>query len=313
MLAAPPTLGPGRLVCVDGPAGSGKTTLAGALVRAVPGSQLVQCDDLLHGWQGLPGLADSVAALLEPLARGEVGAWRRWDWHADDWAETHQVSPGGLLVLEGVGSLVAGDRRPRRRAGVGRGRPRPPAEARASRATARRCARTGCSGGSTRTPSSPRTAPATTPTWSCRPTDAGRPRRAYASRPGGGTPHPITAERCRAPPPSDWASRRWRHTAPDHRRTMSCAATLGPGSRRWRHTAPDHRRTMSCAATLGPASRRWRHTAPDTAERCRAPPPSDRASRGGGTPHPTPRPTSCAATLGGAPAIRRLTAYASRW
>jgi uridine kinase len=104
VLAAPPTLGSGRLVCVDGPAGSGKTTLAGALARAVPGAQLVQCDDLLHGWQGLPGLADSVAALLEPLARGEVGMWRRWDWHADDWAETHQVSPGGLLVVEGVGS-----------------------------------------------------------------------------------------------------------------------------------------------------------------------------------------------------------------
>jgi uridine kinase len=32
VLAAEPTLGKGRLVCVDGPAGAGKTTLAGALV-----------------------------------------------------------------------------------------------------------------------------------------------------------------------------------------------------------------------------------------------------------------------------------------
>ena len=158
MLAAPPTLGPGRLVCVDGPAGSGKTTLAGALVRAVPGAQLVQCDDLLHGWQGLPGLADSVADLLAPLAQGEVGVWRRWDWHADDWAETHQVGPGGLLVLEGVGSwspaiadlvgvLVWVEADPTC-GWLG-----------ASPATVRRCAPTGCSGGSTRTPSSPRTHP----------------------------------------------------------------------------------------------------------------------------------------------------------
>ena len=36
VLAAPPTLGAGRLVCVDGPAGSGKTTLAAALDRALP-------------------------------------------------------------------------------------------------------------------------------------------------------------------------------------------------------------------------------------------------------------------------------------
>ena len=91
-------------MCVDGPAGSGKTTLAEAIVRAVPGAQLVHCDDLLQGWQGLPGLAATVSALLAPLSRGEPGAWRRWDWHADGWAETHHVSPGGLLVIEGVGS-----------------------------------------------------------------------------------------------------------------------------------------------------------------------------------------------------------------
>jgi uridine kinase len=104
VLAAPPTLGPGRLVCIDGPAGSGKTTLAGALAQAVPGAQVVHCDELLEGWQGLPGLAATVTALLEPLARGETGSWRRWDWPADDWAESHPVAAGGLLVIEGVGS-----------------------------------------------------------------------------------------------------------------------------------------------------------------------------------------------------------------
>jgi uridine kinase len=104
VLTAPPTLGPGRLVCVDGPAGSGKTTLADALAQAVPDSQVVHCDELLQGWRGLPGLAATVAALLEPLARGEAGSWRRWDWLAGDWAETHAVAPGGLLVVEGVGS-----------------------------------------------------------------------------------------------------------------------------------------------------------------------------------------------------------------
>ena len=104
VLAAPPTLGPGRLVCVDGPAGSGKTTLAEALAEAVTGTQVVHCDELLHGWRGLPGLAATVHRLLSPLAVGEPGAWVRWDWYADDWAETHAVDPGGLLVLEGVGS-----------------------------------------------------------------------------------------------------------------------------------------------------------------------------------------------------------------
>jgi hypothetical protein len=104
VLAAPPTLGPGRLVCVDGPAGAGKTTLADAIAEVVPGTQVVHCDELLQGWRGLPGLARTVESLLRPLSAGEPGEWRRWDWLADDWAETHPVAPGGLLVLEGVGS-----------------------------------------------------------------------------------------------------------------------------------------------------------------------------------------------------------------
>lgn len=103
VLTAPPTLGPGRLVCVDGPAGSGKTTIAAALADVAPGAQVVHCDELLEGWRGLPGLAATVEALLGPLASGDQGEWRRWDWHADGWAETHPVAPGGLLVLEGVG------------------------------------------------------------------------------------------------------------------------------------------------------------------------------------------------------------------
>jgi uridine kinase len=108
VLAAPPTLGAGRLVCVDGPAGSGKTTLAAAIADVVPGTHVVHCDELLHGWRGLPGLARTVEAFLEPLARGEGSRWTRWDWVADDWAESHPVEAGGLLVLEGTGSWSPG-------------------------------------------------------------------------------------------------------------------------------------------------------------------------------------------------------------
>ena len=99
-----PTLGGGRLVCVDGPAGSGKTTVAGALARHAPGTPVIHTDELLQGWSGLPGLAASVERLLLPLAEGRPGTWRRWDWVADGWAETQDVPPGPLVVVEGVGS-----------------------------------------------------------------------------------------------------------------------------------------------------------------------------------------------------------------
>lgn len=104
VLASPPTLGAGWLICIDGPAGSGKTTLATSIARALPTAQVVHCDEMLEGWHGLSGLARAVSSLLGPLAVDATGTWRRWDWSTDAWAETRSVDPGGLLVLEGVGS-----------------------------------------------------------------------------------------------------------------------------------------------------------------------------------------------------------------
>jgi len=106
-LDRPPTLGAGRLVCIDGLAGSGKTTLARALAAQAPEALVLGTDEMLEGWRGLPGLGRSVEALLRPLAAGRPGHWRRWDWYADAWAETRTVEPGPLLVLEGVGSAAA--------------------------------------------------------------------------------------------------------------------------------------------------------------------------------------------------------------
>jgi uridine kinase len=102
-----PTLGRGRLICVDGPAGSGKTTLAGRIAALDDGATVVHMDDLFEGWGGLARLDDQLGPLLLPLADGSPGSYRRWDWHAGGWAETVQVSPSPLLVLEGVGSGAA--------------------------------------------------------------------------------------------------------------------------------------------------------------------------------------------------------------
>jgi uridine kinase len=99
-----PTLGAGRLVCVDGPAGSGKTTWAAGIAALVAGSRVVHMDDLFAGWSGLPEVDVQLGDLLLPLAQGRPGSYRRYDWPAGRFAEQVEVEPVPLLVLEGVGS-----------------------------------------------------------------------------------------------------------------------------------------------------------------------------------------------------------------
>lgn len=113
--ARPATLGDGRLVCIDGPAGSGKTTLSRALSMLEPPCAVVHLDDVLEGWGGLPCLAERLDPLLGPLAMGRAGAYHRYDWLAGELAEWVVVDPAPLLVLEGVG---AGNRRHAAHCGV---------------------------------------------------------------------------------------------------------------------------------------------------------------------------------------------------
>ena len=105
LAARPATLDTGRLVCIDGPAGSGKTTLAEAVVQGFDGaSRILHMDDMFPGWSGLPRVDEQLEGLLAPLAEGRAGSYHRYDWVAGEFAETVPVEPVPLLVLEGVGS-----------------------------------------------------------------------------------------------------------------------------------------------------------------------------------------------------------------
>ncbi len=104
--ARPATLGDGRLVCLDGPAGSGKTTLGEELATRA-GAELIHGDDLMSGWRGLDAVARQLAGLFSALAAGGTGSYQHYDWLQDRYDRTVEVQPAPWLVVEGVGSGVA--------------------------------------------------------------------------------------------------------------------------------------------------------------------------------------------------------------
>lgn len=105
VLASSARCGGTRLVCVDGPSGSGKSMLADRLAAALGGQPVLHMDDLYPGWDGL---AEAVCLLydrvVEPLIRGRPARYRRYDWGRGEYAEEHDLGIPPVLVVEGVGS-----------------------------------------------------------------------------------------------------------------------------------------------------------------------------------------------------------------
>jgi uridine kinase len=105
-----PTMGQTRLVAVDGPAGSGKTSFAGALHGLLTARRVVatvmHLDDVYEGWTGLDSALETrvTQQLLEPLAESQRARWQRYDWAAERFDGWEELVPPHLLVLEGCGS-----------------------------------------------------------------------------------------------------------------------------------------------------------------------------------------------------------------
>ena len=106
--AAEPRCGQVRVVAVDGGAAAGKSGLATALAAELPGAAVLSTDLMLDGWAGQFGFWSRLrTGVLEPLAAGRPGSYRRYDWHAGAFAETVAVPVPAVLLVEGVSALAA--------------------------------------------------------------------------------------------------------------------------------------------------------------------------------------------------------------
>ncbi|MEY2226569.1 MULTISPECIES: uridine kinase family protein [Streptomyces] len=103
LAALPPSLGPVRLIGIDGHAGSGKSTFAGRLAEAL-GAPVLHLDDVatheeLFGWE-----ERLRAQVLEPLAAGRPAHWAPYDWVERRFGPERVLEPAPVLLVEGVGA-----------------------------------------------------------------------------------------------------------------------------------------------------------------------------------------------------------------
>jgi uridine kinase len=100
-----------KIVTIDGPAGSGKTTLANELateLRHASGvMSVVHLDELYEGWDDALGqkLFDRIEAwILAPIRNGLNPNFLKYDWHQGKYASWSELPLTPVVIIEGVGA-----------------------------------------------------------------------------------------------------------------------------------------------------------------------------------------------------------------
>ncbi|MFJ4788138.1 uridine kinase [Streptomyces sp. NPDC088794] len=100
----PASCGPVRLVAVDGHAGSGKTTFAGELSRALDDAPVLHLDDIASHDEPFAWTRRLLTQALEPLHRGETAEYNPYDWHTRRFGPPRRLPPAAVVLIEGVGA-----------------------------------------------------------------------------------------------------------------------------------------------------------------------------------------------------------------
>ena len=98
-----------KLICIDGPAGSGKTTLANSLSKYLDNCPIVHMDEIYEGWE--EALSQKTANdlynwVIQPLLDKQVIEFFKFDWALSKRYEKVVIKTQPYLIIEGVGSSV---------------------------------------------------------------------------------------------------------------------------------------------------------------------------------------------------------------
>jgi len=91
-----------RVIAIDGPGASGKSTLAEHLSAVLGNVPIVHTDDFASWETPLEWWPRLLTQVLEPLSINETAHYQRYDWATRSLAEWRDLPPMAFIILEGV-------------------------------------------------------------------------------------------------------------------------------------------------------------------------------------------------------------------
>jgi uridine kinase len=89
-----------RFVAIDGPGGSGKSSLARALAAELD-APIIQTDDFASWDNPVDWWPELIACALQPLAAGRPARYQPTSWDGEE-KQPLQIEPSAFVILEGV-------------------------------------------------------------------------------------------------------------------------------------------------------------------------------------------------------------------
>ena len=96
-----------KIIVIDGPAGSGKTTLAKSLSGLLEYCPIIHMDEIYEGWENALSpktFKDLVEWIINPLLENNSIEYIKYDWNLEQRIEKVVINNSKVVTIEGVGS-----------------------------------------------------------------------------------------------------------------------------------------------------------------------------------------------------------------